>query len=190
MNIQGLSATVAYREGRRQDALAFAQKALEIAVKSAPLFYDTYDGYASPVDLHLTFLETATAEPDTQTLLTRSLAALKAYAGVHTIGQARYWLSRGRQQALLGRAEKARRDFALALQWAERFNMKFDAALARFEAGRRLTDVAARSEALERASSAFAQCRAPYHEALARRDLSATISLNGSGATAPRQGDE
>jgi class 3 adenylate cyclase/predicted ATPase len=174
INIQGLSATVTYREGQSDDALGFAQKALNIALKSAPLFYDTYDGYAAPADLYLTLLETAMPQPDTQKLLERSFAALKAYADVHTIGQSRYWLNRGRQHAFFGRAEKARRDFALALQWAERLNMKFEAALARFEVGRRLTDDAAgRREALERASSAFAQCGAPYHEAMARRELSA-----------------
>jgi class 3 adenylate cyclase len=174
INIQGLSATVAYRQGQRNEALGFAKNALNIALKSAPLFYDTYDGYASPTDLYLTLLETATPEPGTQKLLERSFAALKAYADVHTIGQAGYWLSRGRHHAFFGRAEKARRDFALALQWAERLNMKFEAALARFEAGRHPTDDdAGRREALERAAAAFAQCRAPYHETLARRELSA-----------------
>ncbi len=172
INIQGLSATVEFREGLQEDALASAKKALTIATKSTPLFYDTYDGYTSPADLYLTLLETSAARADTQNLLEQSCSAMKAYAQVHSIGQSRYWLCRGRQHWLFGRKEQARREFARGLDWAERLKMKFDVGLAQYEIGRRLSNGdPKRLETLMSAGNIFSLCRTPFHEALVRREL-------------------
>ena len=178
INIQGLSATVAFREGLQEEALGYAQNALTIATKSTPLFYDTYDGYTGPADLYLNLLETSAAKAGTQKLLEQSCSAMKTYARVHPIGSARYWLSRGRQHALSGRPKEARRELARALEWAERLNMRFDAGLLQYEIGRRLSsDDPKRLETLTSAGALFSKCQAPFHEALVRRELAATPAL-------------
>ena len=128
--IEGLAAQAAFAEGDLAGAEKRALYALRFASRLPPSNFSTLEGIAAPADIGARLaLKLGPSETRTH-LVTRGLAALKAYAGPFRLARPRLALVRAHRAALSGNQAAARKAYLNAGREARLAGMAFEERLA------------------------------------------------------------
>ncbi len=123
-------ARVALAEGRREDAVRHARKAVALINKAGPGDFTTLTPYSDACDLLLTVAEEGGGDAGLLADAATACAGMKKYGGTHPIGAARAHLHRGRLLACRGNAAAATKAWRQARDQAVQHGMPVDEALA------------------------------------------------------------
>ncbi|HNN95057.1 MAG TPA: AAA family ATPase [Pseudomonadota bacterium] len=129
----GLLALCAWRRGDRAEAERLAERSLQAI--DIPMFaHDaSYEGYPACVETFV-FLHASESDPirkqKLQISLTRALSVLKRFSAIFPNGHAAYHRLQGQVRWLAGDHATAGAEFAASEAAAERYEMRYDAALA------------------------------------------------------------
>jgi tetratricopeptide (TPR) repeat protein len=190
IDLYGLLALAHLRRDEPKQALAAADTAANLMVKTSPTSYLSLPGYAGVVETFLALWETekildfrfriddesesgvsSNTDPSNRKSAIQNLKsdtrrackALRSYARVFPIGQPRASLSRGTFEWLSGRPYRARRLWAKSLEAAKRLDMPHAEGLAHYTLGRYLPSADPhRAEHLRQAREIFACLEATH----------------------------
>lgn len=130
-NFQGSHLRVLVAQGRRAEALAYAQNALGTSA-GLPVWFD-FVGLTAMVRACIELLENVrgtAAENDVRRTSRRALRALRRYVRVYPFCRARFELYLGMYHAAVGKDQLARLQWLRALRFAERSGLQLDGARA------------------------------------------------------------
>jgi hypothetical protein len=157
--IHGTRSQVQLRAGQTAEAEASAELALK-SIDRTPIFI-YLAAYAGLLD---TLLELSAAENDRSSehgrdlakLTRQGLKKLRTFARILPFARPKYWLFKGREEHLTGRARSAQRSLRKGLALAEKSGFTWDEGLLHFEMARTLpTDSAVRETHLAEARRLF-----------------------------------
>ncbi len=129
----GLLALCAFRRGDHSEAESLAERSLQVI--DIPMFaHDaSYEGYPACVETFV-FLHANESDPirkhKLQISLTRAMSVLKRFSAIFPNGHAAYHRLQGQVGWLAGDPATAQAEFAASEAAAERYEMRYDAALA------------------------------------------------------------
>ncbi len=159
MEVYGALALVHLRQGDVDAARQAADELLPILLKpptTAAIFYS----YINAFEVYLSLAQRdKTLMPQAR----RACVALRKFARVFPLGQARAFLACGELLWLQGKSRRAFQAWHKALRAAERLNMPYDEGLAHFAIGSHLKDTKSASLHLQRAHSIFQDLGAVYN---------------------------
>ncbi len=155
--IHGTRSQAQLRAGATSEARASAEQALE-AIDSTPIFI-YLAGFAGFLNTLLGLWEaeadpTSTQARELTELTRRGLRKMRAFALVLPFARPKYYLFKGRAEALEGRASRARRSLRKGLDLAQRSGFRWDEGLLRLELARILPSES-RSDHLSEARDLF-----------------------------------
>lgn len=146
LRVYGLMALARLKEGRPEEALAYAEKALALIRQSSPATYYSFDSYAAVTETLLTLWEKklggginlAREAWELQSLAEEALKGLQAFAGVFPIAKPRAELLTGVYQRLKGFPQVAFRCWSRGIKEAKRLKMPYEEALVQLAMARAL----------------------------------------------------
>ncbi len=139
--VYGTVALARLRQGDRQAACEFVDKALEVIRHSRPVSNWTLEAISAVVETS-TALQIASVDPDERRLMTanaqQSLKFLSGYCQFFAIGKPRKFLWQGNHKALANDVTGANKAWQQGLLLAQKLNMPYDEALLRYQIGSHL----------------------------------------------------
>ena len=138
IEISGQLALAYLRLGREENALAFADKVLELGANISPTVYSMNIGFSAVADVYFELWEKALQSPDKKPdadklreRAEKALKLLRAFQKVFPIGQPHTPLYQGWYEWLTGDHEKAIKSLQKGLEAAQKFNMPYEEGLIR-----------------------------------------------------------
>ena len=158
----GMLALAYVRQGETQLAKETGAAGMSLIPRWQPRGPYSFYGYTGVAETYLTLWENASADrAPLASAARKACRALKRFARVFPIGEARAHLYQGWYEWLSGNRAKADKSWQRSLAAAERLAMPYEEGLAHYEIGRH-RDGAARQHHLARAREIFAKLGASY----------------------------
>ncbi|MEM7343716.1 MAG: hypothetical protein AAF485_05700, partial [Chloroflexota bacterium] len=171
MDLYALQAVANSRQGKKEDALKMAEKALNLMNQAPPSSFLSLPGYTGVTETYFTLWQADPTNNELKKSTQRALKALQSYARVFQIGKSAAHLWRGKIQWELGRKRKARNLWAKSAATAEQLQMPYWAGQAHYEMGIRLSPRwASHRQHLDQAETIFTKLGSSYHLERMRND--------------------
>jgi tetratricopeptide (TPR) repeat protein len=145
IDTNGQLALAYLRLGRKQDAIAYANKVLDMAAKISPTVYSMDIGFSAVSQVYFELWEQAVHDqsPDAdelKQLSEKAINLLRAFQKVFPIGQPYAHYYQGWYEELSGKAQSAIKSWRTGLETAQKFRLQYEEALIRIKLGCYLQD--------------------------------------------------
>jgi tetratricopeptide (TPR) repeat protein len=176
INTHGQLALAHLRLGKYDEALAHADKVIELAANKSPTVYSMDIGFSAAAEVYFELWEKA-LRTSSQGLdiaqhkmyAEKALGLLRAFRKVFPIGQAYVYYYQGRYEELTGKPQMAVNSWRKGLEAARKFNLLYEEGVIRIKLGSSSQeDPSARKEHLECAIRIFEKMGTVYELRFAR----------------------